>query len=486
MSELKKDLLERKREIVAGDEAKIAKQKAAGKLTARQRIAMLLDEGSFVEIGALVKSADASGESVVTGYGTVDARPVYVYAQDFTVKGGAVDALQAKKIVRVMQLAQKTGAPLVAVMDSAGASLKEGAAALEGYAQIIAGHARLSGVVPQIALVAGPCVGAAAVAASACDFTVMTQKISALLSQGAQIVSAKSGKDYTPETLGGAAAADKAGACAYAAADEAEAIGAVKRILAFLPSNNMEEAPAYEGEDLNRPIAAGTDPAYLASQLADGGEAMALYAGFAPEMYCGFVKLGGFCAGIVANNAAENDGVITPDAAAKAAKFIGICDSFNIPVVSLINTVGFVVDGACENFSSVQGGAKLAFAYAQANVPKVSVVIGKAIGGGYAVMGSKALGADMTYAWPQAVIAPLNGDAGARILYNAKIREGMPVQEAQEKYEADNCPFAAAASGAVDDVIAPEATRQYLIAAIDMLYSKREPVLPRKHGNAPM
>lgn len=486
MSELKKDLLERKREIIAGDEAKIAKQKAAGKLTARQRVAMLLDEGSFVEIGALVKSADATGESVVTGYGTIEARPVYVYAQDFTVKGGAVDALQAKKIVRVMDLARKTGAPLIAVMDSAGASLKEGAAALEGYAQIIAGHVKLSGVVPQIALVAGPCVGAAAVAASACDFVVMSDKVSSLLTQGAQIISAKMGKDLSAEAIGGAKAAQAAGACAYAAASEEDAAANVKRLLSFLPSNNMEEAPAYEGEDLNRQIVANADPAYLVSQLADGGDAMELYKDYAPEMYCGFAKLGGFCVGIVANNAAVNQGVITAAAASKAAKLIGICDSFNIPVISLIDTVGFVVDCACENFESVQGGAKLAFAYAQASVAKISVVTGNAIGGGYAVMGSKALGADVTYAWPNAVIAPLQGDAGARILYNAEIKDGMAISEAQEKYEADNCPFAAAASGAVDDVIAPEATRQYLIAAVDMLYSKREIVVPRKHGNAPM
>lgn len=485
MSEEKKNLLDRKKEFVAGDSEKLAEQKKSGKLTARERIAALFDEGSFVEIGALVTSCGDKGEGVVAGYGVIDERPAYVYSQDFTVAGGAVGAVHAAKIQRVMALAKKTGAPLIALFDSNGARLGEGMTAVDGFASIIAGHAGLSGLVPQIALVAGPCVGAAAIAASMCDFVVMTDKISAMLCQGAQVISARTGKAFTPDTLGGAKAADAAGACAYAADNEAEAIDAARRILSFMPSNNIEDAPAYEGEELDRAIdASSSDAAYIASQIADGYDVIELYKGFAPEMYCAFAKLGGYCTGIVAN---ANGGVITPDAAAKAAHLISVCDSFNIPVVSIINTEGFAIEDPADNFAAVQGGAKLAYAYASATVPKVSLITGKAIGGGYAVMGSRAVGADLTYAWPDAQIAPIAIDAGARIIYNDQIKAGMSIEDAEAKYAEENAsPFAAAASGSVDDVIAPETTRQYLIAAIDMLYSKREAVSPRKHGNQPL
>ncbi|MGI5900373.1 MAG: acyl-CoA carboxylase subunit beta [Christensenellales bacterium] len=487
MSETKKDLLAVKNEIIAGDEEKIAQQKKAGKLTARERINALLDAGSFVEIGALVKTKDDVGQSVVAGYGTVDARPAYVYAQDYTVKHGAMGVLQAKKIARVMELAKKTGAPLIAFLDSAGARVDEGAAVLDGISQVISGHAALSGIVPQIAVVSGPCVGTGAIAASLCDFVIMTDKVSSLLAQGAQIINAKMGKDVPAEELAGAKAAAKAGACAYAAGSEEEAIAAAQKLLAFMPSNNIEEAPVYEGENLNRKIDASGDVFALVSAIADGGEALELYKGYADEIFAGLVKLGGFCVGVIANNYAENGGVITPSGAAKAAKLIGVCDSFNIPVVSLVNTDGFDVGSIEDNFTSVQAGAKLAFAYAQATVPKVSVIVGKAIGGGYAVMGSKGVGADIVYAWPGAVIGTVNVDAGARILYSDEIRDGLSFQDAQSKYtEEYACPIAAAQAGVVDDVIPAEETRQHLIAAVDMLFSKREIVTPRKHGNAPL
>lgn len=488
MSEKTKDLLALKNEIIAGDKAQIEAQKNAGKLTARERIAKLFDDGSFVEIGALVKSEGDLGEGVVAGFGTIDARPVYVYAQDYTVKRGAVSVLQAKKITRVTALAQKTGAPVVALLDSAGAKIEEGAQVLDAYADIIAAHAKLSGVVPQIAVVAGPCVGSCAIAASLCDFVIMSEKVSALLAQGAQILSAKTGKDITPQDLGGAAAAAKAGACAYAATNEDEAIAAAKKILSCLPSNNMEDAPAYDGEDLNRAISSdGYDVAHFVSAIADGNDSVELYKGYAPALYTGLVKIGGYCAGVVANNPAVNEGVITVEAAAKAARLIGICDSFNIPVLSIINTKGFEIDEPQANFASLQAGAKLAYAYAEATVPKVSLITGKAIGGGYAVMGSKGVGADLVYAWPGALIAPLNPDAGARILYNDEIKAGLSLAEAEAEYAREAaCPFKAAATGMIDDVIAPEATRQYLISAVDMLYSKRESVLARKHGNQPL
>ncbi|MBQ2816406.1 MAG: methylmalonyl-CoA carboxyltransferase [Clostridia bacterium] len=488
MSEIQNDLLKRKADIVAGDKAGIEKQKSAGKLTARERIAMILDEGSFVELGALVKTCGVSGESVVAGYGTIAERPVYVYAQNFAVKAGAMSAAQAKKIVRVTELAKKTGAPVIAILDSAGAKIDEGIGAIDGYAEVIAAHAKLSGIVPQVAVVAGPCVGAAAIAVSMCDFVVMTEKVSALMMQGPQVISAKTGKDYTAQTLGGVAPAAKAGAAALCAESEDEAASLVKSLVSFLPSNNLEEAPAYDGEDINRDIASdGYDVANLVYQLADYGDTLELYADYGKAIYTAFAKVGGYSVGIIANNPAENGGVITPEAASKAAKVIGICDSFNIPVVSLVNTEGFIIDNADVNFASIQAGAKLAYAYAEATVAKISVITGKAVGGGYAVMSSKALGADITYAWPKAAISPLNSDAAVRILYGEEIKAGKSFAQLTEEYEnGPASPFAAAETGAVDDVITPESTRAHIINAVDMLCSKREIVTPRKHGNQPL
>lgn len=478
MSDSKYDLLSRKAEIEAGNADEIAAQKKAGKMTARERLAMLFDEGTFVEIGALV--GGEMGESVVAGYGLVEDRPVYAYANDFTVNYGAVSTLHAKKILRVAALAQKTGAPLVSVFDSYGARIDEGIAAANAYSQIIKAHTNLSGVVPQVAIVAGPCIGAAAMAASASDFVIMTDEVSSLLARGPQVMGAIGETTKDASEYAGAQAAAKAGVCAYAAKNEGEAIAYARAILSHLPSNNIEDAPAYDGEDLNRAIATEGDLASVCVQMSDNAAALELFAGYGEGVNTFLGKIGGTCAGIIALK-----GAIAPCGAAKAAKFAGICDSYNIPLVFVVDSCGFKVESIEDNFAAIKSGAKLAFAIGEASVAKVCVVTGKAVGSVYSLLCGGS--ADMVYAWPKAVLGAMDSDAAARILYGKEVAAGMSMAEAVEKYETEVAsPYEAASAGAVDEVISPETTRQYVIAALEMLFSKRESVTAKKHDNRPV
>lgn len=477
MSELK-DL--KQAMLGAGGEQSVAEQHKAGKQTARERVTALLDPESFVEVGMF-----ASG--VVTGFGTVEDRPVYVYAQEYAKDFGAMDAAQADKIVRIMDLAVKTGAPVVALLDSAGADLTKGVSALDAYARIMAKTAQISGVVPQISVIAGPCAGGATAIPAMGDFVVAANTAEMFVT-GPQVVSARTGKDISAKELGGAETLDANGLAHLCAASEAEAFAQVRRLIALLPANNEEDAPMLMQDDLNRQLDIDSyyDAHDLLARVADFGDYLELQKGFGKSMVAALGRLGGRSVGFLANNPAQEDGALNDQACQKAARFVRMCDCFNIPVISFVNTAGQGTVTACENAKAIKGSAQLIGAYAEASVPKVSVICGQAIGSAYAAMGSRGLGADMVLAWPKAVIAPMDADAAVYVLQRDAIKDGQDVEELKAAYQKDNDGFAAAKAGLVDDVIEPAATRQMVAAALEMLLGKREVALPKKHANLPL
>lgn len=477
MSELK-DL--KQAMLGAGGEQSVAEQHKAGKQTARERVTALLDPESFVEVGMF-----ASG--VVTGFGTVEDRPVYVYAQEYAKDFGAMDAAQADKIVRIMDLAVKTGAPVVALLDSAGADLTKGVSALDAYARIMAKTAQISGVVPQISVIAGPCAGGATAIPAMGDFVVAANTAEMFVT-GPQVVSARTGKDISAKELGGAETLDANGLAHLCAASEAEAFAQVRRLIALLPANNEEDAPMLMQDDLNRQLDIDSyyDAHDLLARVADFGDYLELQKGFGKSMVAALGRLGGRSVGFLANNPAQEDGALNDQACQKAARFVRMCDCFNIPVISFVNTAGQGTVTACENAKAIKGSAQLIGAYAEASVPKVSVICGQAIGSAYAAMGSRGLGADMVLSWPKAVIAPMDADAAVYVLQRDAIKDGQDVEELKAAYQKDNDGFAAAKAGLVDDVIEPAATRQMVAAALEMLLGKREVALPKKHANLPL
>ena len=477
MSELK-DL--KQAMLGAGGEQSVAEQHKAGKQTARERVTALLDPESFVDVGMF-----ASG--VVTGFGTVEDRPVYVYAQEYAKDFGAMDAAQADKIVRIMDLAVKTGAPVVALLDSAGADLTKGVSALDAYARIMAKTAQISGVVPQISVIAGPCAGGATAIPAMGDFVVAANTAEMFVT-GPQVVSARTGKDISAKELGGAETLDANGLAHLCAASEAEAFAQVRRLIALLPANNEEDAPMLMQDDLNRQLDIDSyyDAHDLLARVADFGDYLELQKGFGKSMVAALGRLGGRSVGFLANNPAQEDGALNDQACQKAARFVRMCDCFNIPVISFVNTAGQGTVTACENAKAIKGSAQLIGAYAEASVPKVSVICGQAIGSAYAAMGSRGLGADMVLAWPKAVIAPMDADAAVYVLQRDAIKAGQDVEELKAAYQKDNDGFAAAKAGLVDDVIEPAATRQMVAAALEMLLGKREVALPKKHANLPL
>ena len=479
------DVFERRQRLLAGDEDRVAKQHDAGKMTARERISKLFDQDSFVEIGALAGTQKDAG-TVVTGYGLVEDRPVYVYAQDFTVKSGAMNENQAKKIVRVMEMAAKTGSPVVSLCDSNGASLEEGVAALNAYASVMKETAALSGVVPQIALVLGPCAGAASFVPEMGDIVILSEKTGSMFVTGPQVVAARAGKDVSSVDFGGVTLG-KGGAAAIVAKDEDEAIAYARKVLSFLPSNNMEDAPLFDADDLNRRIDIDSfvDAHDAIVRIADFNDYVELNRDYAGNIVTAFARIGGRAVGIVANNPVVNDGVLCGGACKKAARFIRLCDCFNLPVVTLVNTCGVKADEK-NNASLMQEVAMLIFAYGESVSPKVSVLCGDAIGAAYAAMGSKANGADVVYAWPKAFVAPMDAEAAVRILKAQEIKDGADLNELIESYKAENGALNACENGVCDDVIDPASTRQMIAAALEVLLGKREVAYPRKHGNLPL
>lgn len=476
-------VLSRKQAIL--ESAGVEKQKQSGKLTARERVSLLLDGGSFVEQSMLF--ADAG---VVTGCGTVDGRPVYVIAQDFAVMDGAVGEKQAKKIVKVLELARKTGTPVVTLCDSNGARVGEGAAALEAYADIFAHMARLSGVVPMIAVVAGPCVGAAAMTAQLSDIVLVTKPAGALLVAGPQVLASTMGKNLTAEDLGGGQTAVEYGAAHLACESEEEAIAQVKTLLGMLPANNLEDAPFAPEEDMNRLVeglAAGADGREVIAALADTGSVVELGKGFT-----GAVTALGRMAGRTVAFVYTGKGDTCDKRMTKITRFVRFADCYNIPVVSLVDSTGFQLFPTIDRQMSVMKAASaLVYAYSEATTVKVTLVIGNAVGAMYVAMGGSA-NADATYAWPGAVISPMTGEAAIQVMWKDQIKasQGDAVKAREElaaKYEAEVADgVCAATAGLVDDVIDPADSRKMVIAALELLSSKRDSNPPKKHGNMPL
>ena len=480
---------ERKQAILAGDPALIAEQKKAGRLTARERVASLLDGASFVEMDAL--NADAG---VVTGYGTIDGNPVYVYAQDFTVGGGAVGEKHARKVLKVMDMAEKTGSPIVALLDSAGAKLDEGVAALNAYAMIAAKSTALSGVVPQIALVLGPCGGTASVLSQIADFTVQSPN-GQLFVNGPLVVSAVTGKKVNMNDIAGSAASSQAGSAMLTAESDEDAIALARKLVGMLPVNNMDEAVYGETDDVNREIGelnaldTISDIREVLSAVADNGDVVEIYKEFAPSMVTAFAKIGGRTVGFIANQPAKDEGRMTVYGCKKAARLAAFCDAFSIPVVTFADSVGMKINGAPQG-ELARAGASLLYAMSELSAPRIAVITGQAIGMGYSAMASRAV-ADMVYAWPGAVISAVSAPIAAQLLYADQMDGASdPIAkraELEQKYADDVADGVNAAKlGYVDDVIEPAVTRQMIAAALEMLAGKREAKIAKKHGNLPL
>lgn len=496
-----------------GGEAKIKKQHDSNKLTARERICKLLDEGSFVEIDAFVthRCADfgmdcveAPGEGVVTGYGTVDGRLTYVYAQDFTVIGGSLGEMHAKKICKVMDMAAKMGAPIIGMNDSGGARIQEGIDALSGFGEIFFRNTRNSGVIPQISVIMGPCAGGAVYSPAITDFIFMVDKTSQMFITGPQVIKSVTGEDVTADDLGGSKVhAEKSGVAHFTAASDEECIAQIRKLLSFLPSNNLEGTPVSEVTDeINRVSEALTtivpdeptkayDVKNVITQIADNGDFFEVQKDFAKNIVVGFVKMNGISVGIVANQPKVMAGSLDIDSSDKAARFIRFCDSFNIPLVTLTDVPGYFPGVNQEQGGIIRHGAKLLYAYSEATVPKINVILRKAYGGAYIAMSSKHVGADVVMAWPTAEIAVMGPEGAANIIFKKDIANSAdPINTRAEKIQEYRnrfaSPYVAAARGYVDDVIEPDSTRPRIIAALEMLMSKRDSLPAKKHGNLPV
>ena len=480
---------ERKLAILKGDPELCAQQKKAGKLLARERIAQLLDAASFVELDVL--NADAG---VVTGYGLVNGSPVYVYAQDFTVKGGSVGVAHARKVLKVMDLAEKTGAPVIGILDTAGARLDEGVDAMNAYAQMAGRVSKLSGVVPQISLVLGQCGGIASAIAGMTDITIMS-KNGALFVNGPMVVSAVAGKEVDMATLAGPQASMRSGMAQLTAETDEEAIAAARKLVSMLPVNNLDEAVEISADDVNRELAElnGVDKLEdirdLIRSVSDLGDVVELSADFAPSMVTALGKIGGATVGFIANQAAKDEGRLTVYGCKKAAAFASFCDCFSIPVVTVVDSMGMKISTAPQGELS-RNGAQLMFALSQATNVRIALIVGNAVGMGYAALASRA-SADVVYAWPGAVISAVTPKIAVQ-LNSADELKGAddPYDkraELENRYMDDVADGVNAAKlGYVDDVIEPVQTRQMIAAALEMLSGKRENGPARKHGNMPL
>lgn len=482
-------VFERKLAILKGDPDLCAQQKKAGKLLVRERIARLLDEASFVELDAL--NADSG---VVTGYGTVNNSPVYVYAQDFTVRGGSVCAMHARKVLKVLELAEKTGVPVVGILDTAGARLDEGVDAMNAYAQMAGRISALSGVVPQISLVLGPCGGIASAIACMTDITVMSQN-GALFVNGPMVVSAKSGKKTDMNALAGSEASMASGMAQLTAESDDEAIRLTRQLISLLPVNNMDEAFSASQDDVNRELPElnvleeSPNALDLIASISDLGSVIELSKGFAPSMVTALGKIGGATVGFIANQTAKDEGRLTVYGCKKAARFASFCDCFSIPLISIVDSMGMKITTAPQG-ELARNAAQLMFALTEATNPRIALIKGNAIGMSYAAMASRAA-SDMVYAWPGAVISAVTPKIAVQLSYEGELRSAEDPYAKREELEnrymddvADG--INAAKLGYVDDVIEPARTRQMIAAALEMLAGKRESRPAKKHGNIPL
>ncbi len=498
---------------LGGGEDRIAKQHAKGKSTARERLELLLDPGSFQELEPFVTQQHDElnpdfeqylGDGVVTGFGRVEGRQVYVYAQDFTVQGGALGEMQAHKICRVMDLAVREGAPIIGLIDSGGARIQEGVRSLGGYAEIFRRNAQYSGIVPQISVILGPCAGGAAYSPALTDLILMVEKSSYMFLTGPEVIKSVTHEVVDFETLGGAQTHLAVSGLAHLTApSEKDALLLTRRVLTYLPANNVDNPPVQLSaddpgrmdEELNHLVPVDPGVPYSMHEaiqhVVDRGSFLEIQSAFACNAVVGLARLAGQPVGIVAQEPSVMAGVIDIDAADKITRFVRFCDSFNIPLVTFVDSPGFLPGVNQEHRGIIRHGAKVLYAYSEASVPKVSIVTRKAYGGAYVVMSSKYLGTDVTFAWPSAEIAVMGPEGAANILYKKQIESAAnPAAErarlTQEYRERFLNPYAAASSGYIDDVIEPRETRARVIAALAALRNKTAQPLPRKHGNMPV
>ncbi len=499
---------------LGGGQERIDKQHAAGKLTARERVELLLDAGSFVEIDALVTHrcrdfgmdrVAIPGDGVVCGFGTVDGRLVYVFAQDFTVFGGSLSETNAAKICKVMDLAVENGAPLIGLNDSGGARIQEGVASLGGYADIFLRNTLASGVVPQISAILGPCAGGAVYSPAITDFIFMVEGTSYMFVTGPEVIKTVTHEEVSMEELGGASThAVKSGVCHLTVASDAACLAAIRELLSYLPSNNLDDPPAGHSdddpsresealdslvpEDPNKPY----DIKRLITEVVDDGRFFEIHAQYARNIVVGFARIGNKSVGIVANQPAYLAGVLDIDASLKGARFVRFCDAFNIPLVTFEDVPGFLPGTTQEFGGIIKHGAKLLYAYAEATVPKITVITRKAYGGAYCVMSSKHLRTDVNFAYPTAEIAVMGPEGAVNILYRRDLEEAgadsprVRAEKVAEYREKFSNPYIAAERGFVDAIIEPRRTRPEIVRALRQLGSKRASVPPKKHGNLPL
>lgn len=512
--ELNEELLRRREEACAGGGPEaIQQQHARGKLTARERIHRLLDPGSFEEVDPYITHRHTAfdldkkrfpGDSVVVGFGRIEGRKVAVAAQDFTVIGGSFSEAQSQKVCKVLDLAVSSGTPFIALNDSVGARIQEGVWSLAGYSELFWRNTQASGVIPQISVMLGPCAGGSVYSPGLTDFIIMTEGISHMFITGPEVIKTVTGEEVDFDTLGGAQThATVSGVAHFVAANEDEAFAITRRLLGYLPSNNAEPPPRVEPTD----DPARADPALdtlvppeahlsydireAITRIFDLGSFFEVQARFAPNAVVGFARLHGEVVGVVANQPAWLAGVLDINASDKIARFVRFCDCFSIPLVTFVDCPGFMPGTVQEHGGIIRHGAKIVYAYSEATVPKVCIVARKAYGGAYIVMSSKYIRTDLVYAWPTAEIAVLGAEGAVNILYRKRLAEAedpeaMRAEFLAEYQEQFGSPYAAAASGHVDDVILPSETRAKLVAALDFLRDKQATPLPKKHGNMPV
>jgi propionyl-CoA carboxylase beta chain len=523
------DLQRRRDEAVhAGSERAVERQHAKGKMTARERIERLLDPGSFTELDELARHRATDfgmtanrpyGDGVVTGFGTIDGRPVCVFSQDFTVFGGSLGEVYGEKIVKVMDHAMKVGCPIIGINDGGGARIQEGVVALGLFAEIFRRNVLASGVIPQISLIMGPCAGGAVYSPAITDFTLMVEGISHMFITGPDVIKTVTGEEVSFEELGGAQAHNaKSGVAQFQAKDEDECFDIARDLLSYLPSNNLDDPPVYDGgpdewggaagsgladvlavtdadAELDTAIPDSANQPYdmhnVIEHVLDSGEFLEVHAGFAHNMIVGFGRADGHAVGVVANQPMHLAGCLDIDASEKAARFVRTCDAFNIPVLTFVDVPGFLPGTGQEWGGIIRRGAKLIYAYAEATVPKVTVITRKAYGGAYDVMGSKHLGGDVNLAWPTAQIAVMGAQGAVNILYRRELvgaeePDALRAQLITDYEDTLANPYIAAERGYVDAVIRPAETRSQVIRALRTLRTKRQTLPPKKHGNIPL
>ncbi len=508
------DILNEKRRSSrqGGGKKRIENQHAKGKLTARERIELLVDENSFIELGAFVTHQSDKfdmpknkpyGDGVVTGHAKISGRTIYLYSQDFTVYGGSLGRAQATKICQIMDLAEKTGNPIIGLLDSGGARIQEGVASLAGYGDIFYRNTRASGVIPQISVILGPCAGGAVYSPALTDFVLMNKENSFMFVTGPEVVKAVTGERISSYDLGGSDTHSKqTGVCHLVGETEEETLDLVKKLLSYLPSNNLNDSPMEEStsevnnqQNLREIIAVKENEPYdmksIIGTIVDSDSFLELQEDWAKNIIIGFSRINGFTVGIIANQPLFLGGAIDFNAADKSSRFIRFCDSFNIPILTLVDVPGFLPGVKQEHEGIIRHGAKMLFAYSEATVPKLSVIVRKAYGGAYIVMSSKHLGNDINLAWPTAEIAVMGAEGASRILHRKQIQESENPEQVLENFtkqfkEEFANPYQAAELGYVDKVIFPEETRNEIIVSLNILRNKREQTPRRKHGNFPV